>query len=102
MANRILAIEKENPGTAGYNVNFPFITYYLHTPYLELRTEDALRNFIQNDSGFLIVNKQHLNEIKEYVNISLVDVGQFDLKGKTYLLLLIQKPSERISDLTIG
>ncbi len=102
MAQRILAIEKDHPRTAGYNVHFPFLAYYLHTPYVELMTNDALRTFVQKDRGFLIINQQYLNNVMDSVNVTLMNVGRFNLKGITYLLLLIQESPESVSDLTIG
>jgi len=102
MAQRILAIEKDHPRTAGYNVHFPFLTYYLHTPYVELMTNDALSTFVQKDRGFLIINQDYLNNVKDSVNVTLMNVGRFNLKGINYLLLRIQESPERVADLTIG
>jgi hypothetical protein len=102
MAQRILAIEKDHPRTAGYNVHFPFLAYYLHTPYVEVMTNDALSTFVQKDRGFLIIHQQYLKDVKDSVNVNLMNVGRFNLKGINYLLLRIQESPERVSDFDIG
>jgi hypothetical protein len=65
-------------------------------------TNDALSTFVQKDRGFLIIHQQYLKDVKDSVNVNLMNVGRFNLKGINYLLLRIQESPERVSDFDIG
>ncbi len=94
MSEAIRTLQGEHPRVAGYKIDLRYLSFYLHSPYRKLNTPPEINDFLQGDQGLLIADLQDIDLVRQSAEDPLREVGRFQSRNLTYLLL--QAGSEEV------